>query len=399
MKKYIYLFLFPALCLLASCRKDKLPKNMEPGYFKVYDDQASANRYRVLDVRETGDGGALILSELNDKTIHLVRAAADGKQMAAATITNGSHNPLGSLLFINGAYYVGAMDETGLFARIIRVDENYCSAISSADLNGLLYPLAFSEIEEGSILLLSYDRTNYRSQLSRVMPDGQVIWTQNANVNQDTETQIVAHLNGTGKRYPFYTAAWNDRYVANCFYNYSFSFLTFSASAQDAIYNGSNYNSGTSAMYALENGNAAIARFSFGQSYLQPSFAAAPGVVDLTDNMGGALIDDAAADSDFRFGKIVIDNKNYTAYAYNTQNGRVCLSLLDESGSLKARKYFGNGENPLSIGNFRATADKGLMLAGSFRVAGSFARPALFKLNEKELYEIVGLDYEKAQKE
>jgi|GEM_PF-1252415 len=399
MKKHIYFFLFSFLCLLAACRKDKLPKDMEPGYFKVYDDQASANSYRVLDIRETGDGGALILSELNNKTIHLVRTAADGRQMAAAVITNGSHDPLGSLLFINGAYYVGAMDETGLFTRVIRVDENSCSAISSVDFGALLYPLAFSEAEEGSMLLLSYDRVNYRSQLSRITPDGQVIWTQNVNVYQDTETQIVAHLNGTGKRYPFYTATWNGRYVANCFYNYSFSFLTFSASAQDAVYNGSNYNSGTSAMYAMENGNAAIARFSFGQSYLVPSFAPAPGVVDLTDNMGGALIDDAAPDSDFRFGKIVIANTNYIAYAYNTQNGRVCFSLLDEGGSLKARKYFGSSENPFTIGNFRATADKGLMVAGSFRVAGSFARPALFKLNEKELYEVVGLDYEKEQKE
>lgn len=400
MKKHIPYFLFLA-CLfsLYGCRKDKLPKNMEPGYFKIYDDPASANSYRVLDVQETGDGGALILSELNHNTIYLIRAAADGKQVTAAAIGNGSQHPLPSLLQINGAYYAGAMDETGLFARILQVDDQSCSVLGTADIPSLLYPLAFSATDDNNILLLSYDRINYRSQLSKLEPGGQIQWTQSVNVYQDTETQIVAHLNGTGKRYPFYTAVWNGKYVMNGFYNYSFSFLLFGNSGPETVYNGSNYNSGTNAMQVLNNGNALITRFSFGSSYLVPSFAQSTGTIDLTDNMGGIQIDDAAENSDFRLGHIEIDHTVYTAYAYNTQNGRVCFSLLTENGTLKARHYFGNSETPFRIGNFRATADKGLILAGTLQVAGAFPRPALFKLNEKELYEILGLDYEKAQKE
>lgn len=332
--------------------------------------------------------------------MYLIKTDVAGNLQTAAGIQNGTRHPLPSLLYTDGHYYTAGMDETGLFTRLMQVDENTCSVTASADVNSLIYPLAFSATDQGNILLLSYNRNNYRSQLSEISPGGQVAWTREVNVYQDTETQIVAHLNGTGKRYPFYTAEWNGKYIANCFYNYSFSFLVFgSQGTPESVYNGSNYNSGTSALFVSENGDAALARFSFGQSYLLPTFTLPVNTIDLTDNMGGALIEDAQNDSEFRFGNLRIDNSLYTAFAYNTQSGRVCLALLDAAGSIKARKYFGSSENPFALANFRATRDKGLLLAGTYRVAGSLARPALFRLNEKELYEMLGLDYEKAQKD
>jgi len=388
------LFLLVLAAAFFGCKKDKLPKGMKPGYFKIYDDQAANNSYRTLDIQETSDGGALILASLNNTQMYLIRTDEKGEYVTSAEITGGSKHPLPTLLNINGEFYAGCMDEVGLFTRILKIDPNSCQGTVVAEFQNLLYPLAFSVTDGSSILLLTYNRLQYRSQMSKVGLDGSVAWTVEANVFQDTEAQIVAHLNGTGKRYPFFTATWNGKYVLNGFNNYSFSFLVYSAGGQfpDAIYNGSNFSSGATAMYTAD-GNAAIARFSFGKSYLVPSFPQASGVVDLTDNMGGLFVEEAEPDSEFELGTLTIDNTPYLCFAYNTANGRVAFGVLDASGQLKARKYFGDGSNPFKIGNFRATQDKGLMVAGTFTVAGAFPRPALFKLNEKELFEIVGLDY------
>lgn len=395
MKNITQLLFFVIAISVVGCKKE-LPSGMDPGYFKVYDDQASNNTYQVLDVKEVSGGGALLLAALNYTQLFLIRTNEKGEYMTSAEITNGNKHPLPSLLYIDGSYYAGCMDEVGLFARILKIDETTCSATTVAEFPNLLYPLAFSKSDGNSLLLVGYDRYGYRSQLSKITLDGQVEWTVNANVFQDAEAQIVGHLNGTGKRYPFYTATWNGKYVANCFNNYSFSFLVFNAGVEtpDAIYNGSHFSSGTSAMMELSDGSAAIARFSFGKSYLIPSFAQASGVVSLTDDMGGILMEEAEDDSEFEFGKVTVDNVSYFCYAYNTENGRVAIGFMNATGELKARKYFGSSNNPFKIGNFVQTNDKGLLVAGTFYVAGAFPRPALFKLNEKELFEVMGLKYE-----
>jgi len=394
MKNITYIVFIVLSITLLGCKKE-VPKGMAPGFFKIYDDQVSSNTYRTLDVHETSDGGALILASVNHTQMYILRVDEKGEYMTSALIAGGNKHPLPSLLYINQTFYAGCMDEIGLFTRILQIDENTCAATTVAEFPNLLYPLAFSVVDNSSILLLGYDRWTYASQLSKISLDGQVEWTLNANVFQDAETQIVSHLNGTGKRYPFYTAGWNGKYVANCFNNYSFSFLVFNGGVEfpDAIYNGSHFSSGTSAFMALDDGNAAITRFSFGKSYLLPSSPQTSGVVSLTDDMGGLLVEEAEADSEFELGKITVDNTPYLCYAYNTENGRVAIGFLSLSGELKARKYFGGSNNPFKIGNFIPTADQGLMVAGTFYVAGAFPRPALFKLNEKELFEIMDLDY------
>ena len=394
MKNITYILAVVLSFSMLGCKKE-LPKGMEPGFFKIYDDQASSNTYRTLDAHETSGGGALILASLNHTQMYILRVNEKGEYMTSAVITGGNKHPLPNLLYINNIFYAGCMDEVGLFTRILQIDENTCAATTVAEFQNLLYPLAFSVVDNSSILLLGYDRWTYASQLSKISLDGQVAWTKDANVFQDAESEIVSHLNGTGKRYPFYTAGWNGKYVANCFNNYSFSFLVFDGGTgfPDAIYNGSHFSSGTSAFLELGGGNAAITRFSFGKSYLLPTFPQTSGVVSLTDDMGGLLVEEAEADSEFELGQITVDDTPYLCYAYNTENGRVAIGFLGSSGELKARKYFGSSNNPFKIGNFIPTSDKGLMVAGTFYVAGAFPRPALFKLNEKELFELMGLEY------
>ena len=391
---HILLLVLPVLAGIWGCKKDALPKGMKPGYFKIYDDQAANNSYRTLDAHEMPDGGALILCALNQSKIYLLRTDEKGEYLTSAEIGGGNVHPLPTLLRINDGFYVGAMDEVGLFTRVLKIDPNSCQTQTTTEFQNLLYPLAFSA-DNGAILLLSYDRFTYRSQLSRITLDGQTEWTVETNVNQDVETQLMNHLNGTGKRFPFFTANWNGKYVMNGFNNYSFSLLVFAAggSFPEAIYNGSNYSSGATALLPLDGGNSALARFSFGKSYFTPAFAPASGVVDLTDNIPGLFVEEAEADSEFELGLVTVDDVPYLCFGYNTNNGRVAIGFMDASGQLKARKYFGSGDNPFKIGNFRQTQDKGLLVAGTFSVAGSFPRPALFKLNEKELFEVMGLEY------
>lgn len=393
-RSFFFLLLTAAL-FFGGCKKDSLPKGMAPGYFKIYDDQAAGNGYRTLDMHETADGGALILASLNHTQGYLVRIDDKGEYLTSALLPAEHKHPLPTLLYIDGGFYVGCMDAVGLYTRILKIDPNTCAIESATEFPDLLYPLAFSAVDGNSVLLLGYDRYTYRSQLSKISLNGQTQWTAEANVNQDAEAQIVNHLNGTGKRYPFFTAGWNGKYVMNGFNNYSFSFLVFSAGASfpDAIYNGSNFSSGASAFFTPDGGSALLSRFSFGKSYLVPAFAQASGVVDLTDNLGGIFVEEAEADSEFKLGTVTVDNVPYLCFAYNTTNGRTAIGFLDAGGGLKARKYFGSGENPFKIGNFRATQDKGLLVAGTFFVAGAFPRPALFKLNEKELFETLGLKY------
>lgn len=395
MKSLPYIFLFTVLATIMGCKKE-LPNGMKAGYFKIIDDPASDNRYKVLDVKETNDGGSLILASINHTQGVIIRLNDEGEYVASSPFPGNSKNPLPSMLKVGSTFYAACMDEVGLFTRLLQIDEHSGAVAIAGEFTNLLYPLAFST-DGNSILLLGYDRYTFSSQLSLISPNGQISWHANINVFQDVEAEIVAHLNGTGKTYPFYTAYWNGKYIVNGFSNYSFSFLAYSAGQQfpDAIYNGSHFLSGTSGFYAMENGNAAIARFSFGKSYLIPSFSYSGGTVSLTDDMGGILMEDAADNSDFRFANVSIDQTNYICFAYNTKNGRCAVGFLGTGGELKAKKFFGSGENPFSIGNFTQTADKGLLVAGTFSVAGSFPRPAVFKLNEKELYSIMGLEYDK----
>jgi len=369
---------------------------MAPGYFKVYDDQALNNRYQTLDILEMSDGGVLLLASINNTRIYLLRTNADGEYMASKEIDGSNKNVMPSIIQNESGIFIGCMDQTGLFTRILKVEENSCETSLASEFQDLLYPLAVSTMSDGNLLLLSYDRLSFRSELSKISISGNIAWSIQIPVNQDAETRIVRHLDGSGTQYPFFTAVWNNKPIVNCFSNYSFSFLMYNSTSNTAetIYNGSQFSSGLSSFFATGNGNAAISRFSFGKSYMISDFNQNTGIIDLTDNMGGTYIEDAEENSVFKLGHISVDGVTYLSMAYNTQNGRVALVFLDASGQFKARKYFGAAANPFKIGQFRQTSDKGLLVGGTFYVAGSLPRPALFKLNEKELYKILDLKYE-----
>lgn len=375
--------------LLNGCNKDFKP---EESFIKVYHDQNSQNNYFPLSLFQTSDNGHIILSAKNGSKIHLMKADAQGELIWEYDLPDNYVNAIPNIIERNGNLHFICMDAVGLFTYVMQVDEAAQNASPVQSFPTLLYPLYVFD-NGTSIYVQNYERTDFKTGIYHLngMMD-QIIDSALIDIQLDVETEIVEHINYTGRRFPFFVSITpeNDYIVINGFNNYSFSGVFLNANLNvSGVYNGAAFDGGLSALLPLGGNQFSIARFSYDNGYINPNVALSPTAIDITESIPADWNSEIDTEYPILIKRLVVNGTNYITYLATTKSNQLVLHFYTEGGSeLVGTKYLGQSV-PLKACDFINTEDGGVMILAQATIMSSFNRVASIKLSNRELEDLL----------
>lgn len=376
-----YIFIF---FLLWSCDISK--NNIEPtaSFVKIYDDNRFEEEYYPLDVIQTADDGFLILSEKKDDqslftSVYVLKTDALGNVLTQTEMASPYSNPVNGWSKIGDIYYFVCMDANNLAGNLVAVDE----AGTVADpvlIGGITYPLV-AEQDDTNLVVLSFDNSNGESVISVVNTTGQVVQQASYNIGSgvDVEKPIIDHLTGNGDKLPFAVGKTSGGlYYFNGFYNYTFS-LVFTNFGNDptGVCQGQLSLGGISAVASLGGDAFGVARFNFGENYLNPGAIISTTSITSSTDLGGNIFPEIESGAVVKL--MNMEQEAKWLYATNTVSKQVVLYGFDQAtNNILGTEYLGTS-TPYSFASFTLTKDGGIAVLAKTALEGRFQRIVLFK--------------------
>jgi hypothetical protein len=401
MMRYFLLSFFVAFF---ACKDLKDNKNVDPtaSFVKVYNSELFDKTYIPIDIKQTANGEYIILGKtrIEDSQfmgVYILRADAEGNFIGDQTLDAEFVHPLNNLFQIGSDFYFFCMHGLTLNAKLMRINATDGQASEVAQL-GVIYPLAAS-LEGSNFLLYHYNRDELASVISSITPSGSITASKSYSIGTgefDVEEPIIDHLTGTRPPIPFFCGSVGGKPFFNGFYNYTLSvvFADFNAGedAVPGVLQGYRDERGLSAGVSLGGNTFAGAKFQYGQNYLLPrvDFNTAEGAVESSSDLEGRSFPQLIPNAPIIIKRMTLGGRNVVLYGSTTQSKQMALFAYDEaSGVLLGTKYLG-ATNPFEIGGFTKTLDEGLAVVGTTYVVGRFPRFCLYKLDSKDLQELLG---------
>ena len=226
------------LTVCVSCyeKEDYMP---EESFIKIFNDQRFESSFIPMDLVQAGEDGYFILSASGAWNTYILRVDAEGNFMWDFFLDDSYVNPVKGLYYQDGIFYFFCMDYISLSTYRMKADDISQHAEVDHTYGDIIYPLHTSRVDNG-YLVLSYNREDYSTRLSRLNDQFNVVWHKDYEVEQDVEEPIIGHLARIGTRQPFFTGQAGNRYFFNGFYNFSMSLLFVAASdgSQTGVING-----------------------------------------------------------------------------------------------------------------------------------------------------------------
>jgi hypothetical protein len=379
--------------IFIGCSNDSDPAADKANFTRIYDNNKYNASYYPIDIKQTPDGGYLILGgrridDSNFSGIYLMKVDELGGFISEQEVDENYVNPIGPLLESGGNYFFFCMSSVGLQTQLFQVDTE--ATISNPVSVGGSYPAA-SAMDGNNFLLLSYDNFNKNTVVSVVTPSGSISQSKSFSIGAGdaVEEPIINHFLRTGKQIPFLVGKAGSQYYFNGFYNYtlSLSFTNLVADDPQGIIQGQQDDGGVSQVVPLDGGKFALARFNFGDNYFVPNASLNTSDISSSTDLGGNPFPELIANASVKILRLTIGSKKVALYASDTQSKQIALFGYDEStGEFIGSKYLGFS-NPFEIASLTPTADGGLAICGTTYVAGRFPRICLFKLSKDEITE------------
>lgn len=397
MKKSFFL-IFCIAGIAFSCTEESNQTFDTDNFTIIFDNNKFEASYIPIDIRETPDGGYLVLGGriLNDSNftgIYLLKADKFGNFVKEIEVDETSVNPIADFTAFQGNYYFFCMDPLTQVAQIAEVDPEMTAVTISPVQGGLTYPSAASFVDN-SFVLLSYDNGNKESIISLVSISGAIQASKGYSIGtgEDIEEPIINHFIRTGRQYPFEAGKVSSNlYFFNGFYNYTFSLVFTDISSDDpaGVVQGQQDDGGFSAITSLGGNKFASSRFNFGDNFILPNKdLSTTGNTSSTD-LGGYSLPEMVENSKVRILRATIDNKNVLIYGTDTKSKQIGLLFYEEtSGTFISSRYLGFS-NPFEIASLIQTADGGLAVCGTTYLAGRFPRICIFKLSKDKLIDSI----------
>lgn len=177
---------------------------------KIYDHSDITSEYIPYDIQQAADEGFLILggrkvAESPFKGVYVMKTDKEGNFVSEQNVPSDYVNPVNQLVKVGNQVFFFCMDRLSLEAKLMKIDEAGM-AIEVAGL-GLLYPLYASlNGDNNSLTLLSYNREDKRTVVSRISTGGTILNQKSFDIgfgDFDAEQAIIEHLSGQGKHLPF----------------------------------------------------------------------------------------------------------------------------------------------------------------------------------------------------
>jgi hypothetical protein len=379
--------------IFMGCANDSDPAADKANFTRIYDNNKYNASYYPIDIKQTPDGGYLILGgrridDSNFSGIYLMKVDELGGFISEQEVDENYVNPIGPLLESGGNYFFFCMSSVGLQTQLFQVDTE--ATISNPVSVGGSYPAA-SAMDGNNFLLLSYDNFNKNTVVSVVTPSGSISQSKSFSIGAGdaVEEPIINHFLRTGKQIPFLVGKAGSQYYFNGFYNYSLSlcFTNLVADDPQGIIQGQQDDGGLSQVMPLDGGKFALARFNFGDNYILPNTTLNTSGITSSFKLNGNPFPELVANAPVKILRTTIGTKKVALYASDTRSKQIALFGYDEStGEFIGSRYLGFS-NPFEIASLTPTADGGLAICGTTYVAGRFPRICLFKLSKDEITE------------
>ena len=387
-----YILLLSLIAVSVSCSNDSDPAADKANFVRIYDNDKFNSSYFPIDIKQTPDGGYLILggrrlTDSNFSGTYLLRVDQYGAFISQQEIGSDKVAPIEPLLETGGKYYFFSMTPVGLTSQLTEMDAE--GVISKTIAVGGSYPSAAFN-DNGNFVLLRYDNNAKQSVVAIVSPGGSVTKSKGFDIGagDDVEAPITSHFIRTGRQFPFQVGkTLSGQYFFNGFYNYTFSLVFTDLNAKDpqGVVQGQQDDGGFSGILPLEGSRYAAARFNFGDNYLLPSASINSSGISSAVNLGGNTLPELSSNAVVKIINATINNKETVLFGSNTKSKQISLYGYDKAtGKFLGSRYLGFS-NPFEIATIISTADGGLAVCGTTYVAGRFPRICLFKISKEEL--------------
>lgn len=404
------ILIFIPVLVLSACLEESSDKLDKKAFTRIYDHSGFYSGFYTLDMKQTADGGYLILGGKTDvvkeggQTQHvntplrayLLKTDEFGKIENELELEDTYVYPIGKLNQIGDSYYFFCMD-AGTNAFLVNVDElaTFSNVIPLSAT--LTLPLASSIVDvsgnSGSLLLLSYDNSSQESVLARVSTTGTVSNESRFYTGAESpiDDLVLNHANREGTQFPFAVGQTsNGAYFFNGFINYTFSLVFTSLGGNedvDGIIYGQQENAGFSQILPVTGGSFAISAYSFGFNFLHPrATLATTGTTSVTDIQATSYsFPELEKNARVQAIRGTVDGKNVIIFGSNTKSGQIGIYVYDEAtGEFLSSKYLGYS-NPFEVGALVQTAEGDLVVSGTTYVAGRLPRLCLIKVPHDEI--------------
>lgn len=374
-----------------SCSNEADPIADKSNFTRIYDNDKFNTSYFPIDMRQTPDGGYLILGgrrieDSNFSGVYLTKVDELGAFVSEQEVDEVNVNPIGPLMELNGKYYFFCMTAVGLQTQLIEMDASGVIA-QTIDVGGS-YPAA-AALDNSNFVLLSYDNLSKQSVVSLVTPAGSISKSKGFSIGAGdaVEEPIINHFIRTGRQLPFQVGKTSSgQYYFNGFYNYTFSMVVTDLAGDDPIgvVQGQQEDGGFSQIQQIDGGKFAASRFNFGDNYFLPNVSIAVSGTSSVADLGGNKLPELTSNAPVMILKASFNGKNNLIYASNTRSKQIALFIYDQTnGDFLGSRYLGFS-NPFEIANLITTSDGGIAVCGTTYVAGRFPRICLFKIGKDE---------------
>lgn len=392
--------LFTILSIVSAC--DISDNEVEPtlSFLKIFDNNDFNASFIPIDVKQTADGGYLILAstrveDSNFTGVYLMKVDESGEFVSEQRLPTEFLFPVDNLLEVDGTFYFIAMRDISFEAVIFAVND--AGELSEPIGLGVTRPLT-TALDGSDILLLSYDNSNKNTVFSVYSTAGGGIGflgskSFSIGTGEGIDAPITNHFTRTGRQLPFQIGrvSNNGPYFFNGFVNFTISLIFTDLVSDDplGVSQGQQDDGGLSAVRHLSGSTFAVSRFDEGDNYLLPNVDINMGSITSSVDLGGNPFPELVEEAPVIVKRMEINGQQVLLYGSNTRSGQIILLAYDaDTGILMGTKYLGFS-NPYQISGFTPTDDAGLAVVGNTSVAGRFDRLCLFKLSEQELIDFI----------
>lgn len=385
--------LFSISLLVFACSNESDPEADKSNFTRIYDSNRYNTSYNPIDMRQTPDGGYLVLAsrrlkESNFPGIYVMKVDEFGAFVSEQLVDEQYVNPVGELLALNDSYYFFCMTELNLQTQLMEVSADG-EIIQTTNVGGT-YPAA-AALDNSNFVMLGYDNASKESIVSIISPAGATLQATGFSVGAGdaVEEPIINHFLRTGRQFPFKVGRTSGgQYFFNGFFNYTFSLVFTDLTQNVGVIQGQQDDGGISQLIQLNGNTYATARFNFGDNYFLPNVSLSTSGISSSTDLGGFTLPELVDNAPVAILTSRIKEIDVVIYASNTKSGQIGIYVYEQnSGEFLGAKYLGFS-NPYEVNSLINTEDEGIAIAGTSYVTGRFPRITIFKISSEELSKI-----------